>query len=106
MPTLRTKTGEIVLVETLISASTSGSLTTSETLISPERVYRSFMASVNTGAATLKIQVSNDAVVWLDYASLSPSTGAPDGLVDECPWPFVRAVVSANTGELTVTVGC
>ena len=106
MPTLRTKTGEIVLVETLISASTSGSLTTSETLISPERVYRSFMASVNTGAATLKIQVSNDAVVWLNYASLSPSAGVPDGLADECPWPFVRAVVSANTGELTVTVGC
>lgn len=63
------------------------------------------MASVNTGAATLKNTSLNDAVVWLDYASLSPSTGAPDGLVDECPWPFVRAVVSANTA-VQLLPGC
>lgn len=106
MPTLRTKTGDIVFVEKLIDADTSSSITSKSVLISPERSSRSFMAAINSGSATVIIQVSNDDVTYKDFASLSPSASTPDGLADDCPWPFVRASVTGNTGILTVSVGC
>jgi hypothetical protein len=106
MPTLRTKTGDIVLVEKLIDADTSSSITSKSVLMSPERSSRSFMASMVSGSALVKIQVSNDGDTWMDYASLSPSASTADGFADDCPWPFVRASVTSNTGVLTVTVGC
>lgn len=76
--------------------------------IAPEYSSRTFQASVvGAGAtATVAIEVSNTGDNWMPYITLSPAAGTPDGYADVCPWPYVRANPSANTGTLTVTVGC
>lgn len=74
----------------------------------PEQANRTFQASVvGAGAtATVAIEVSNTGENWMPYLTLSPVAGTPDGYADVCPWPYVRANPSVNTGQLTVTVGC
>lgn len=74
--------------------------------IAPEYSSRTFQASVVGGTATVAIEVSNTGDNWMPYITLSPVAGTPDGYADVCPWPYVRANPSANTGTLTVTVGC
>jgi len=65
-----------------------------------------------SGAATVKIQVSNDLLAWIDAASidlvLSDSAYASDGFVMQAPWRHIRANVTAISGTgawVTVTMG-
>lgn len=76
---------------------------------------RTFQASGATtagaGAATIKIQVSNDNANWLDLATISltlSTTTATDGLAADAPWGYVRANVTAISGtgaSVTVRMG-
>lgn len=76
---------------------------------------RTFQATGTTtsgsGAATVKIQVSNDASNWLDLATISltlSTTAASDGLAADAPWGYVRANVTAISGtgaSVTVRMG-
>lgn len=54
------------------------------------------------GAATIKIQVSNDKLAWLDAATidltLSDSAYASDGFAMEATWRWVRANVTDISG--------
>ena len=59
--------------------------------------------SATTGAATVKIQVSNDNANWIDLGTAVTS----DGLAAFAKWAWVRANVTAISGtdaEVTVTV--
>lgn len=75
-----------------------------------------FQASGRTwsgaGSATVKIQVSNDLLAWIDAGTitltLSDSAYATDGFVMNAPWRYVRANVTTLSGTgafVTVTVG-
>lgn len=76
---------------------------------------RTFQASGATtsgaGAATIKIQVSNDGSNWLDLATISltlSTTSASDGLAADAPWGYVRANLTAISGTnaaVTVRMG-
>jgi hypothetical protein len=64
-----------------------------------------FQASGTTtagaGAATVKIQVSNDGANWLDLGTISltlSTTSSSDGFAAEAPWQFVRANITAISG--------
>lgn len=63
------------------------------------------------GAATVKIQVSNDGANWLDLATLSltlGTTATTDGVAMEATWQYVRGNCSAISGTgaaVTLTIG-
>ena len=75
---------------------------------------RTFQASgsvsASTGAATIKIQVSNDGDNWIDLGTITLTLGTAvtsDGLAAFAKWAWVRANVTAISGtnaEVTVTV--
>lgn len=66
--------------------------------------------SATTGAATVKIQVSNDNANWIDMGTITLTLGTSvtsDGLAAFAKWAWVRANVTAISGtdaEVTVTV--
>lgn len=68
---------------------------------------KSIQAIIDSGTATITIQVSNTGQDndWLDYAQLTTSQNAPDGMSDSVAWYFMRAKVTSNTGYVTVIVG-
>lgn len=108
MKEIRTQTGQSIYTQKLIENSTAATLTSTPEAISPQLAYRSFFAVVtgSGAAASVDIEVSGDNTNWLKVATLTPITGTPDGFADISPWSYVRARVTANTGTLTVTVGC
>lgn len=108
MKEIRTQTGQSIYTQKLIENSTAATLTSPHEAISPQLAYRSFFAVVtgSGAAASVEIEVSGDNVNWKSLVTLSPITGTPDGFADISPWPYVRARTTANTGTLTVTVGC
>lgn len=64
-----------------------------------------------TGAvtATVRIQVSNDGVTWIDatatpHIALSGTTSASDGFVIDAKWAYIRAYVDAISAGAKVTV--
>jgi hypothetical protein len=85
----------------------------------PVTVYpglRTFHATVaGTGAvtATVIIQVSNDAITWIDattapHIALSGTTSASDGFSMDAKWAYIRANVDAISGTgaaVTVKMG-
>lgn len=64
-----------------------------------------------TGAATVKIQVSNDGTNWLDAGTVTLTLGTAvtsDGFAFSAPWVYTRANVTTITGtgsSVTVTMG-
>ena len=64
--------------------------------------------SSGTGAATVKIEVSNNGSDWLTLGTVSltlGTTSTSDGFVSDAPWGYVRANVSAISGtDAAVTV--
>ena len=76
---------------------------------------RTFQASglttAGAGAATIKIQVSNDASNWLDLGTISltlSSSSSSDGFAADAPWGYVRANLTAISGTnaaVTVRMG-
>jgi hypothetical protein len=76
----------------------------SSVTVNRDKVVKGFMASVSAGTATVIIQVSNDNVVFADLVTLSPTLATVASSVQTCPWPYVRANVTATTGSAVVTV--
>ncbi len=69
-------------------------------------IYKSIHASITEGSATVTIQVSNlGGEDWLTIADFSVATAKPDGFADALPWRYMRAVVAASSGLVTVVVG-
>ena len=57
--------------------------------------------SAGAGAATIAIEVSNDATNWLTYDTISlplSTTTATAGVEMDAPWLFVRGNVNAISG--------
>lgn len=69
------------------------------------KLSKSFAATLDSGAAEVVIQASNDGVNWTDYLKFTPNVESPEFFVDSCPWPYLRANVTSVSGNLTVTVG-
>lgn len=67
--------------------------------------------SSGAGAATVKIQVSNDGTNWIDIGEISltlATTASSDGFAAYAPWAYVRANITAISGtgaSVTVTIG-
>lgn len=66
--------------------------------------------STSTGAATVKIQVSNDGTNWLDLGTITLTLGTvatADGFASYAAWAYVRAnvtVISGTNASVTVTM--
>lgn len=67
--------------------------------------HRTFQAVGNTtggvGSATIKVQVSNDDVNFIDLATITLTLGTvetTDGLASEAAWRHVRGNVTALSG--------
>ena len=64
--------------------------------------------STSIGAATVKIQVSNDGTNWIDLGTITltlATSASSDGLSAFAAWAYVRANVTAISGtDATVTV--
>jgi hypothetical protein len=96
-------------IVTLLSAATA---TGASEAHSPRGAKRTFQAkgttSAGAGAATIKIQVSNDNSNWLDLGVISLTLGTSatsDGFASDAPWFYVRANVTAISGtDASVTV--
>lgn len=61
---------------------------------------------VATTAATVVIEGSNDGVnaVATALGTITLAGAGSDGFVTNAPWKFVRARVTANTGNLNITM--
>ena len=66
--------------------------------------------SAGAGAATVKIQVSNDGTNWVDLGTITltlSSTSSSDGFAAFAAWAYVRANITAISGtNAAVTVTC
>lgn len=67
--------------------------------------YRTFQAygttTAGAGAATIKIQVSNDDSNWIDLGTITltlATTVSSDGFASSAKWQHVRANVTAISG--------
>lgn len=57
--------------------------------------------STSTGAAAVKVQVSNDAVSWIDMGTITLTLGTSvtaDGFSAVVPWKYFRGNVSSISG--------
>jgi hypothetical protein len=80
------------------------------TSATPQYSYRTFQAtgsvSTSTGAATVKIQVSNNNTNWIDLGTITltlGTTATTDGFSSNATWEYVRAYIA--TGGVTGTNG-
>lgn len=67
-----------------------------------ERTFQATGFTTNgAGAATIKVQVSNDNSNWIDLATITltlSTTVATDGFASSAAWAFVRGNVTAISG--------
>lgn len=96
------RTTDAVAVTTLLSAVTS---TGAGTASSPDSHSRTFQAtgttSAGSGAATVKVQVSNDNSNWIDLGTITLVLGTSatsDGFSSDAAWKYVRGNVTAISG--------
>lgn len=75
------------------------------TVNAPCNPYRTFQLTGTTtagaGAATVKVQVSNDNVVWIDLGTISltlATTASADAFKDVGAWVYVRGNVTSISG--------
>lgn len=72
-----------------------------------KRTFQAFgTTSAGAGAATVKIQASNDNTHWLDLGTITLTLGTAavtDGLASDAVWEYVRAYIA--TGGITGTDG-
>ena len=99
------------MASTIIANATGTGACNPVTLTSPEfTVQASGKVSTSTGAATIKVQVSNDGTNWIDLGTITLTLGTAvtsDGLAAFAKWSLMRANVTAISGtnaEVTVTV--
>ena len=73
-------------------------------------VQASGFVTASTGAATIKVQVSNDGTNWIDLGTITLTLGTTvtsDGIAAHAKWALIRANVTAISGTnaaVTVTV--
>lgn len=86
----------------LLSAATSTSTGSAHKIGRSVRSYQCYgTTSASTGAATIKIEVSNDNTVWAEMASVALTLGTTvtsDGFAGNVAWLYQRARVSAISG--------
>lgn len=70
-------------------------------------VYSTFQAVLNSGtSATVAIEGSNDDRNWVSIGTITLTTsGITDGFVKAAPWAYIRANITALSGNVTVTAG-
>jgi hypothetical protein len=59
------------------------------------------LTTAGAGAATVKVQVSNDNTNWIDLGTISltlSTSESSDGFVADAPWQFARGNVTAISG--------
>jgi hypothetical protein len=96
----------------LLNGVTSTGAGSTHQLSKPKKTFQaSGSTTAGAGAATIKIQVSNDNVNWLDMGTISltlSTSVTSDGFSSDSAWTYVRANLSALSGtgaSVTVTVG-
>jgi len=67
---------------------------------------KSAIQVVATAAATVEFQVSNDAVNPINtlLGTVTLAGAGSDGFTTDAPWKYIRAVVTANSGTVNVTM--
>jgi hypothetical protein len=87
---------------TLLSAATATGAGGAIQINDGNRTFQAVGSTTNgAGAATVKIQVSNDAANWIDLATISltlGTTATTDGFASSASWGHVRANVTAISG--------
>ncbi len=96
----------------ILSAATATGAGSSFESFDKDRTYQAAGAtSASTGAATVKIQVSDDDSNWIDLATITLSlttSSSSDGFATSAPWRYSRANVTAISGTgaaVTVWMG-
>lgn len=61
---------------------------------------------VATAAATVEFEVSNDGINAVDtlLGTVTLAGAGSDGFTTDAPWKYIRAVVTANSGTVNVTM--
>ena len=61
---------------------------------------------VATAAATVEFEVSNDGINAVDtlLGTVTLAAAGSDGFTTDAPWKYIRAVVTANSGTVNVTM--
>jgi hypothetical protein len=97
--------------KTLLSSVIATGASAAVALNGPEfTAQASGLVTATTGAATVKIQVSNDNANWIDLGTITLTLGTSvtsDGLAAFARWALVRANVTAISGTnaaVTVTL--
>jgi formylmethanofuran dehydrogenase subunit A len=97
----------IGVMELLTGATTTGA--SGSVLGTPRATFSAYgTTTAGAGAATIKIQVSNDKLVWIDMATITltlATTVSGDGFATADAWGYVRTNVTAISGTgASVTV--
>jgi hypothetical protein len=93
----------------LLSAATSTGAGSSANAVCVDRTFQAVgVTTAGAGAATIKIQVSNDDTNWIDLGTITltlSTTDATDGFASQAAWQHVRANITAISGTgASVTV--
>lgn len=98
-------------IDLLTAATTTGAGAAFGPFDSPNMTFQASGAvSASTGAASIKIQVSNDGTNWLDLGTITLTLGTAatsDGFAAYAAWSNVRANVDSISGtnaSVTVTL--
>ena len=67
---------------------------------------KSAIQVVATAAATVEFEVSNDGINAVDtlLGTVTLAAAGSDGFTTDAPWKYIRAVVTANSGTVNVTM--
>lgn len=86
----------------LTNATTTGAGSASQIRYANRITFQGYgTTTAGAGAATIKIQVSNNGTDWLDLGTISltlSTTSSSDGFAAEAPWQYARANVTALSG--------
>ena len=95
----------------LLNATATGASTSVNAMSATGNTFQAAgTVSASTGAATVKIQVSNDFANWLDLGTITLTLGTSataDGFASYAAWAYVRAnvtVLSGTGASVTVTM--
>ena len=99
-PTVAVVNRDANAVTTLLNAVTATGAGASVQSRSKNRTFQATVAGTGAVSATVKVQVSNDNVNWIDLGTitLSGTTSATDGFASNAPWAYVRGNVTAISG--------
>lgn len=102
---------QVATVALLNAATATGAGQTHEVWGHERSFHLTGSTSAGAGAASVKVQVSNDGTNFIDLVTLSLVLGTSvvsDGFYSATPWRYVRGNVSSISGTnaaVTLTVG-